>query len=196
MGPELPKRCRNGTGCLPAMSAEVAINSNASRTRRSGPGQREGFLKAVAFGLAAAFLIRLGLNGFVVAAMVTGGFWGIPLVRAKLRQKRHDAQYGRPLSEPFRAEVLLDGTIIAVLSDRQFADMFWHSYRIAPVSSETARLIADDRLWMENRLTLRAPETGAVCSCILAGGGRPYVRNGRIELHSLLFKPAHEPGNA
>src|SRR5438128_1321836 len=106
------------------MSAEVAMNSNASRTRRSGSSQREGFLIAVAYGLAAALLMRLGLNGFVVAALVAGGFYGIPFVRATVRQKRHRAQYGCPLAEPFRAEVLLDGAIIAVLSDRRFEDMF------------------------------------------------------------------------
>jgi hypothetical protein len=97
------------------------------------------------------------------------------------------------LSDPFRAEVLLDGVVVAVLSDRRITDMFWRSYRIEPVGSATA--IYDDALWNTCRFTFRDPQTDRTCSSGFVGGRAPFVHDcapgaptgGRVWLRALYF---------
>lgn len=86
-----------------------------------------------------------------------------------------------------RHEVLLDGVPVAVLTDRAWEDMFWRSYRIAPVGDPAA--ITDDTLWDQCRFTFRDPASGMVARSF-AGGQRPFVKDGRVRLRVLLFAPA------
>ncbi len=147
-----------------------------------------GFLRALIVALGAAVLIRMGVNRFCVAAGVAGLLWGIPFVAGRIRQRRHELRYGRELPEPFLAEVLSEGVMVATISDRKCADMFWRDYRITPVSEEAATLIADDNLWMESKFTFRDPITRHVCSGVLVAASTPCVRDGWISLRFLYFK--------
>ena len=97
-------------------------------------------------------------------------------------------RYGPPphsLPDPFRAEVLLDGEVVATLTDRVFVDMFWHSYRIERAGASTA--IDDDSLWDRCRFTFRDPATGMICTCGFVGGRRPFVQDGRVTLRAMYF---------
>jgi len=97
----------------------------------------------------------------------------------------------RELGEPFRAEVMLDGVVVATLSDRIVTDMFWRSYRIEPLGTATA--IADDDLWNRCRFVFRDPSTGQICSSGFAGGKAPFVRDGRVLLRALYFGDGDAP---
>jgi hypothetical protein len=87
------------------------------------------------------------------------------------------------LDEPFRAEVLLDNRVVALLSDRVWTEMFWRSYRITPVGDPS--VIADDMLWMRCRFEFRDPATGRVCKHGFAS--EPFVRDGRVFLRGMYF---------
>ncbi len=115
----------------------------------------------------------------------------------RLRDRYRAWRYGpQPfvLPDPFRAEVLLDGEVVATLTDRVFADMFWHSYRIERAGSSTA--IDDDSLWDRCRFTFRAPATGMVCTSGFVGGLRPFVRDGRVSLRAMYFAAPATPPTA
>jgi hypothetical protein len=89
------------------------------------------------------------------------------------------------LDEPFRADVVLDGVVVATLSERVPDDMFWRRYRIAPFEGSAA--IYDDELWNRCRFTFRDPMSGKVCACGFAGGKAPFVRDGRVRLRGMYF---------
>jgi hypothetical protein len=95
------------------------------------------------------------------------------------------------LPQPFVAEVLLDGHVVATVSDPGYVDMFWYSYRIEPVCGSSA--IDDDDLWRRCRFTFREPTTGLVCARGFAGP--PCVRDGRVTLRSGMYfeRPARLP---
>ena len=85
--------------------------------------------------------------------------------------------------DPFHAEVLLDGKVVAVLTERQWIDMFWYSYRIEPLAAAAT----DDDLWDRCRFTFRDPATGRVCTTAFVGGQRPFIQEGRIKLRAMYF---------
>jgi hypothetical protein len=95
--------------------------------------------------------------------------------------------YGGELPEPFRAEVLLDGNVVAELTDRKVTEMFWRNYKITLTDGADPAVILDDLLWHECRFTFRDPLTGAVCNTGFIGS-TPAVRDGRISLRGLDFK--------
>ncbi len=94
---------------------------------------------------------------------------------------RKRTRQARELDEPFCAEVLLDGRVVGVLTDRVWTDMFWRSYRIEATEA------LDDALWNECRFTFRDPATGRVCTSGFVGGTAPFVRDGRVWLRSMYF---------
>lgn len=99
-------------------------------------------------------------------------------------------KYGGELKEPFRAEVLYEGRVVAILTDRVVTEMFWRRYRLEAVDAFGAGVIGDDRLWETGRFTFRDPLTGAICDSGFAGGAPPFVREGRISLRGLFFRAA------
>lgn len=117
----------------------------------------------------ASILLSFGLDRFLLAR--------------KLRKR------GAEIGDPFEAEVLLDGSVVALLADSAFSEMFWRSYRITPVSPEAEAIILNDALWEKCRFTFRHPPTGMICATGLAGsfGSSSHVQQGRIQLRGLYF---------
>jgi len=109
-----------------------------------------------------------------------------------LRERFKSTTGARELDEPFRVEVMLDGVVVGVLTDRVWTDMFWRSYRIEPVGSGGE--IYDDKLWDSCRFMFRDPATGQVCDGAFAGGRAPFVRDGRVSVRALYFdRPRRSP---
>ena len=52
-------------------------------------------------------------------------------------------------------EMLVDGERVALLYDYQWDDMFWASYRVAPVSDAADKLLRDEKVWYEAEFTVR-----------------------------------------
>lgn len=99
-----------------------------------------------------------------------------------------ERQTHEQLPDPFRAEVLLDGNVVALLSDRRAMDMFWYSYRIEPCDATAT----DDSLWERCRFTFRDPATGRECRSAFVGGRAPFIQDGRIMLRAMYFPvPGH-----
>ncbi len=107
------------------------------------------------------------------------------VLRRLLDRFRRTRTTAHELSEPFRVEVLLDGVVVATLSDRVVTDMFWRSYRIEPTADASA--IHDDDLWDRCRFAFRDPRSGQVCTAAFVGGKAPFVRDGRVCLRALYF---------
>lgn len=93
----------------------------------------------------------------------------------------------RILPEPFFAEVLHENEVVATISDRENKEMFWHEYSISPIDKVSQNIIENDDLWDQCKFTFRDPKTNRVCNSGLAGGGPPYIKDGRIQLRGLYF---------
>jgi hypothetical protein len=87
------------------------------------------------------------------------------------------------LPDPFHAEVLLDGIVVGVLTDRRFVDMFWYSYALEPSDDR----VLDDDLWDQCRFIFRDPATGWLCTGAFVGGRRPFVQDGRVLIRAMYF---------
>lgn len=87
------------------------------------------------------------------------------------------------LPDPFRAEVLLDGTVVGVITDRHQVEMFWFSYALEPLDVR----VLDDGRWERCRFHFRDPPTGRVCIGAFPGGRAPFVRDGRVLIRALYF---------
>ncbi len=140
-------------------------------------------------GVLAVVMIRYRVNQLwiLVAILLLGYLFTmqVPKLEAYLWRRK----YGGELRDPFRAEVIHDGRLVAILTDRVFTEMFWRRYRIEPVDEFGDGVISDDSLWEVCRFTFRDPLTGSVCQTGFAGGPPPYIRDGRISLRGLLFPP-------
>lgn len=99
----------------------------------------------------------------------------------------------RELEDPFAAEVLYSGEVVADLSDRVLSDMYWRNYRIDPRSDKARAIISNDALWEECAFTFRDPKTGRVCSDGFVGEAKPFVKDGRISLRALYFDRSDHP---
>lgn len=93
------------------------------------------------------------------------------------------------LPDPFRAEVLLDGRLVGILTDRRFVDMFWFSYALEPRDIA----VLDDELWGHCRFHFRDPATGRVCTGAFPGGRAPFVRDGRVMVRAMCFPVIRAP---
>lgn len=120
-----------------------------------------------------------------MVAIVIGGLW--IFARPIIRQRFAARARGKELDDPFAAEVLYNGVVIAVLSDREFIEMFWREYRIDPRSAEAKKVIENDDLWDECVFDFRDPVSGNICTSGIVGGSRPFVRDGKISLRALYF---------
>jgi hypothetical protein len=88
------------------------------------------------------------------------------------------------LADPFRAEVLLDDVIVAVITDRCEADdPVWASYAIHVFDDR----VRDDELWMRGRFRIRDPASGRECSSAFVDVGASFT-DGRIILRGLYFE--------
>lgn len=132
--------------------------------------------------------LLFALTALTVAAVAAlpGALIVIPVWIRVVRRRNTMCCRGRELAEPFLAEVLLDGVSVAVLTNKEFVEMFWRRYKITPVNSGAADILADDRLWNEGRFTFRDPKSGMVCHAAFAGFP-PCVQNGHVILRGLYF---------
>ena len=80
-------------------------------------------------------------------------------------------------------DVNLDGRRVAVLSDPRQLDMFWRSFAIAAVDGD--RSIDDDDVWEQCRFEFRERATGNLAPHAFAGGGVPFVVDGRVVMRGL-----------
>ncbi len=106
----------------------------------------------------------------------------------RLLDRYREWRYGptpTELPDPYRAEVLLDGEVVAILTDREWVEMFWRSYRIQRVDGSHA--IDDDALWERCRFMFRDPSTRMLCTSGFVGGRKPFVQNGRVMLRAMYF---------
>lgn len=87
------------------------------------------------------------------------------------------------LPDPFRAEVLLDGGVVGIVTDRRQVDMFWFSYALEPLDAR----VLDDGRWGRCRFHFRDPVTGRVCTTAFVGGSPPFVRDGRVLIRAMYF---------
>jgi hypothetical protein len=126
---------------------------------------------------------------FVLVFTAVGGglilliFWVIDAIQ----RRKDERELGRQLAEPFECEVLYQGTAVADLTDRRFAEMFWHDYRIEPRTPESRRLIDNDDLWEQCDFYFREPKSGDLCTMGFSRGPRPFVRGGRVWLRGMYF---------
>ena len=146
----------------------------------------------------ASLLMFIGIAGIAMQiakvhpvymiAMAVSLSVGMPWLVELLQARRHVAHVGKELDDPFVAEVLLDGTVVATLSDREWTEMFWRRYKITPTSQEAAAIIADNCLWGECRFAFRDPRSGMVCNTAFPGGYAPFVQDGYVSLRAMYFK--------
>ena len=124
----------------------------------------------------------------VGAVFVVAGFgprWYGSWMGYRIQKRR-----GIELPDPFRAEVLLDGRPVAMLSDRRVTEMFWRDYRIEALDENGRQVINNDDFWETSRFTFRDPAKSMMCTpWWMAGGGRPFVRDSRVSLRGMYFKP-------
>ena len=109
-------------------------------------------------------------------------FWGwlsIKRIGTPLERSTHEE-----LPDPVHIEVLLDGEVIGLMSDRVWVEMFWRSYRLAALDPRAL----DDDVWGQCRVTFRDWETGRVCTGAFVGGRPPFVQAGRILIRALYFE--------
>lgn len=137
---------------------------------------------------------------FLVFLFIVAIVLAIPLMRSAFDAWRLEREFGRELDEPFAAEVMYQGHAVADLSDRNCSDMFWCTYKIAARSIDAEKLIADDNLWERCEFYFRDPKTQKLSTMAFAGGGRPFVKEGRILLRGLYFggsrnREKHSPGS-
>lgn len=149
----------------------------------------ESFLWITATVVACAIMVRMQVKPYWIYLIFVVIALTVPWVVGRVQVHRHEAKYGAELKGPFRAEVLLDGAPVAILTERRYTEMFWRSYRIEPLSEETAKLVYDTELWNECRFTFRDPATGMECRTGLVGGVPPFIHDGRISLRALYFLP-------
>ena len=117
-----------------------------------------------------------------IGTVVVCAFAGVA-IRARMRDRNN----GKRLAEPFSAEVLYQGEVIAYLTDSEFIEMFWREYRIEPRTDESREIIANDELWERCAFEFRDPATGNVCTSAFVGGTKPFIKNGRVALRGLHF---------
>lgn len=108
---------------------------------------------------------------------------------------RHAARYGTELPEPFEVDVLYRDVVIGMLTNRQFADMFWCRYTLTPATPEAAAILTNADLWHSCQFTLLDLKTGKVCRRynLSPGTKNTYFANGEVWLRGLYFK---KPTNA
>lgn len=81
-------------------------------------------------------------------------------------------------------EVIYDGVAIARLTNPKYADMFWESYDITPLSDEGRKLIENNELWDSCKFYFRNPATGKECKGAFAAGPQ-FVNEGKVVLRGL-----------
>lgn len=127
------------------------------------------------------------LSNFLTMCAVIGLIMGLILLVGFINDWLNLRRFGKELAEPFKAEVIYQGQAVADLSDRRFVDMFWYEYLIQARSKEFKTLIRDDDLWDSCQFSFRDPCTGLICTSGFVGGGKPFVKEGRILLRALYF---------
>jgi hypothetical protein len=142
------------------------------------------WLSYIALGLWAFFCMQWHVPILIIPGLILT----IALSFLTDRHHRHP-QKSSELEDPFMAEVLLDGKVVATLTDRVWTEMFWRDYRISPVSEETKVIIENDELWDNCRFTFRDPATGMICDTAFVGGIKPFVHDGIVSLRAMYFTP-------
>lgn len=94
-----------------------------------------------------------------------------------------DKLFRKRAPQGVQIDVLLDGVHVATLTDRQFVDMFWFSYRVTELDPR----VRDDELWQRSRFVFRDAASSKLCKTALAGGEVPFIREDRIMLRGLDF---------
>ncbi len=92
------------------------------------------------------------------------------------------------LEDPFHVEVIYQEEVVADLTDRKFVEMFWREYRITPRSESSLKLIKNDDLWEQCLFKFRDPETNRICETGFAGGTKPFMCEGKIQIRGLYFE--------
>ena len=141
-------------------------------------GTALGSLVASGAGIESTFLL-----GMVSGLLVMGLY--LALITYVLEP--HENKQGRELGDPFAVEVLYKGEVVADLTDRDFAEMYWRDYLIEPRSLEAKEIINNDDLWDESAFDFRDPVSDDICTSAFVGGNRPFIRDGKISLRALYF---------
>jgi hypothetical protein len=131
-----------------------------------------------------AGFVLLGFHEPSGSAIVAGALAGFYLSALEMRVTAKP--YIRD-AEPFSAEVLYQGEVIADLTTCKFIEMFWREYRIEPRTNESREILANDELWEQCVFEFRDPGTGNVCKSAFVGGTKPFIKNGRVALRGLQF---------
>jgi len=102
-------------------------------------------------------------------------------------KRLHYRKHGKELPDPFLAEVIYQGVAIADITDREFTEMFWRTYRIEPRTAEARLIVENDDLWDQCMFDFRDPKSGNVCTTGFVGGTKPFTKDGKILLRGLYF---------
>lgn len=144
-------------------------------------------------GLVAGLYLAWGPAGvFVGGILVFLGFvlfqaTAAFLIPAKLRRRRlaiFASDYGRDGGW----FVEWQGRRVALLTDPRFAEMFWDSYRIEPITDDPAevqRLVNDIDWWLELKFVYRSRQFDEVAEFAFPAGAFPEA--GRVQMRGLYL---------
>jgi hypothetical protein len=87
-------------------------------------------------------------------------------------------------------DIELDGQVVGTLTEPEYADMFWVSYRVSQVHESTGAVLADPENWRGCLFRYRSRSMGEYAEhAFSAASGRAYPHGSRVCMRRLYLLP-------